>query len=135
MKFRPTEFLNTPYRVSCYIKLYRKLFSVMRPAVIHIMCSTHQVATHNTGSKNIYDNTLCFTQPSPGVLLNHTRLFNLVSKYFHISKRIMNPQVFSQNIQMMDSMTFDYASSFFSTGGRISKNLQSLLRIVNHLHI
>ena len=31
MKFRPTEFLNTPYRVSCYIKLYRKLFSVMRP--------------------------------------------------------------------------------------------------------
>ena len=32
MKFRPTEFLNTPYRVSCYIKLYRKLFSVMRPS-------------------------------------------------------------------------------------------------------
>ena len=31
MKFRPTEFLNTPYRVSCYIKLYRKLFSFMRP--------------------------------------------------------------------------------------------------------
>ena len=31
MKFRPTEFLNTPYRVSCYIKLYRKLFSCMRP--------------------------------------------------------------------------------------------------------
>ena len=31
MKFRPTEFLNTLYRVSCYIKLYRKLFSVMRP--------------------------------------------------------------------------------------------------------
>ena len=31
MKFRPTEFLNTPYRVACYIKLYRKLFSCMRP--------------------------------------------------------------------------------------------------------
>ena len=31
MKFRPTEFLNTPYRVSWYIKLYRKLFSCMRP--------------------------------------------------------------------------------------------------------
>ena len=31
MKFRPTEFLNTPYRVSCYIKVYRKLFSCMRP--------------------------------------------------------------------------------------------------------
>ena len=31
MKFRPTEFLNTPYRVSCYIRLYRKLFSGMRP--------------------------------------------------------------------------------------------------------
>ena len=31
MKFRPTEFLNTPYRVSCYIKLYRKLFICMRP--------------------------------------------------------------------------------------------------------
>ena len=31
MKFRPTEFLNTLYRVSCYIKLYRKLFSCMRP--------------------------------------------------------------------------------------------------------
>ena len=31
MKFRPTEFLNTPYRVSCYIRLYRKLFSCMRP--------------------------------------------------------------------------------------------------------
>ena len=34
MKFRPTEFLNTPYRVSCYIKLYRKLFSCMRPILI-----------------------------------------------------------------------------------------------------
>ena len=33
MKFRPTEFLNTPYRVSCYIRLYRKLFSGMRPVV------------------------------------------------------------------------------------------------------
>ena len=32
MKFRLTEFLNTPYRVSCYIKLYRKLFSCMIPA-------------------------------------------------------------------------------------------------------
>ena len=36
MKFRPTEFLNTPYRVSCYIKLYRKLFSVMRPLLCMI---------------------------------------------------------------------------------------------------
>ena len=35
MKFRPTEFLNTPYRVSCYIKLYRKLCSCMRPIMMH----------------------------------------------------------------------------------------------------
>ena len=31
MKFRPTQFLNIPYRVSCFIKLYSKLFSCMRP--------------------------------------------------------------------------------------------------------
>ena len=41
MKFRPTEFLNTPYRVSCYIKLYRKLFSVMRPGVVLIAGGLH----------------------------------------------------------------------------------------------
>ena len=31
VNFRPTEFLNTCYRLACYIKLYRKLFSCMRP--------------------------------------------------------------------------------------------------------
>ena len=36
MKFRPTEFLNTPYRVTCYIRLYRKLFSGMRPVSVSV---------------------------------------------------------------------------------------------------
>ena len=42
MKFRPTEFLNTPYRVSCYIKLYRKLFSVMRPEFVYYGPKVHR---------------------------------------------------------------------------------------------
>ena len=37
MKFRPTEFLNTPYRVSCYIKLYGELISCMRPRLMQDM--------------------------------------------------------------------------------------------------
>ena len=48
MKFRPTEFLNTPYRVSCYIKLYRKLFSCMRPGSI-VVCSLLQVVEGAAG--------------------------------------------------------------------------------------
>ena len=53
MKFRPTEFLNTPYRVSCYIKLYRKLFSCMRPISIYSVSISHLVAPLDLSSLGI----------------------------------------------------------------------------------
>ena len=52
MKFRPTEFLNTPYRVSCYIKLYRKLFSCMRPGSLR---PAKKVASSSVNEENYND--------------------------------------------------------------------------------
>ena len=58
MKLRPTQFLNIPYRVSCFIKLYSKLFSCMRPigcdaslvvppdGIYHNLLSTRSQATN-----------------------------------------------------------------------------------------
>ena len=53
MKFRPTEFLNTPYRVSCYIKLYRKLFSVMRPIVLRVPALGFSGSTSRSSSRSL----------------------------------------------------------------------------------